>query len=94
MSVLKSDVDGASFLKLGRDAIATLFDLIGNPFNNLLELAQRLTKQIISDFGDFYEMRTIAVQPKLFVQLAAQLTPPDLWFELEHFQELLNLPLQ
>lgn len=39
-------------------------------------------------------MRTIAVQPKLFVQLAAQLTPPDLWFELEHFHELLNLPLQ
>lgn len=59
-----------------------------------MELAQRLIRQVVSDFADFHQMRTIAVQPKLFVQLAAQLTPPDLWFELEHFHELLNLPLQ
>ena len=67
VSVLKTDVDKASFTKISKDAIATLFDLVHNPFNNLLELAQRLTRQIVSDIGDFYEMRTIAVQPKLFV---------------------------
>ena len=94
VSVLKGDVDGASFLRLGRDAVATLFDLVGSPLNNLLELGRRLARQVAADFGEFSEMRTIAVQPKLFVQLAAQLTPPDLWFELEHFHELLNLPLQ
>lgn len=44
VTILKSDVSGASFLRLGRDAIATLFDLVGNPLNNLLELSQRLVK--------------------------------------------------
>lgn len=44
VSVLKGDVDGASFLRLGRDAVATLFDLVGSPLNNLLELGRRLAR--------------------------------------------------